>query len=98
VDENDAGEVLLIEHSDNGTWSLSGGAMDLGESIAEAAVREIFSVVFSARPLRGEPAPNTESSTVLWAAPADLELHRMHGSMRQRKSRYLERRSAPYIG
>lgn len=40
VVENDAGEILLIERSDNGNWSLPGGTMDLGESIAEAAVRE----------------------------------------------------------
>ncbi len=40
VVENDEGEILLIERSDNGNWSLPGGAMDIGESIAEAAVRE----------------------------------------------------------
>lgn len=40
VVENDEGKILLIERSDNGNWSLPGGAMDIGESIAEAAVRE----------------------------------------------------------
>jgi len=40
VVENEAGEILLIERSDNGNWSLPGGAMDLGESVADAAVRE----------------------------------------------------------
>ncbi|GAA0466404.1 putative MutT/NUDIX-like protein [Paractinoplanes deccanensis] len=34
------GEVLLIRRSDNGNWALPGGAMDLGESLPEAAVRE----------------------------------------------------------
>lgn len=38
---NDAGEVLLIRRTDNGNWSLPGGAMDLGESITESAAREV---------------------------------------------------------
>lgn len=37
---NDVGEVLLICRSDNGNWSLPGGAMDLGESLGQAAIRE----------------------------------------------------------
>ena len=37
---NDAGEILLICRTDNGNWSLPGGAMDLGESLGDAAVRE----------------------------------------------------------
>ena len=37
---NDAGELLLICRSDNGNWALPGGAVDLGESLAQAAVRE----------------------------------------------------------
>jgi 8-oxo-dGTP pyrophosphatase MutT (NUDIX family) len=37
---NDAGEILLIRRSDNGNWALPGGAIDLGESAAQAAVRE----------------------------------------------------------
>ena len=37
---NDAGEVLLIRRSDNGNWALPGGAVDLGESLTHAAVRE----------------------------------------------------------
>jgi ADP-ribose pyrophosphatase YjhB (NUDIX family) len=37
---NDAGEVLLIRRSDNENWALPGGAVDLGESLAQAAVRE----------------------------------------------------------
>ncbi|MET7338988.1 NUDIX domain-containing protein [Nonomuraea sp. NPDC005650] len=39
---NDAGEVLLIRRSDNGNWALPGGAIDLGESIPQAAIRETF--------------------------------------------------------
>jgi 8-oxo-dGTP pyrophosphatase MutT (NUDIX family) len=35
-----AGRVLLIQRSDNGDWALPGGAHDLGERIADTAVRE----------------------------------------------------------
>jgi ADP-ribose pyrophosphatase YjhB (NUDIX family) len=37
---NDAGEILLIRRADNDNWALPGGAMDLGESLPAAAVRE----------------------------------------------------------
>src|ERR1035438_4220901 len=37
---NDVGEILLIRRSDNDNWALPGGAVDIGESLAEAAVRE----------------------------------------------------------
>lgn len=37
---NDDGEILLIRRSDNDNWALPGGAMDLGESLPDAAVRE----------------------------------------------------------
>ena len=39
--QNDAGEVLLIQRSDNGRWALPGGGHDLGESIGDTAVREV---------------------------------------------------------
>jgi ADP-ribose pyrophosphatase YjhB (NUDIX family) len=37
---NEAGEILLIRRTDNDNWALPGGAMDLGESLPAAAVRE----------------------------------------------------------
>jgi ADP-ribose pyrophosphatase YjhB (NUDIX family) len=37
---NSAGEILLIRRSDNDNWALPGGAIDLGESARQAAVRE----------------------------------------------------------
>lgn len=37
---NDAGEILLIRRSDNDNWALPGGAIDLGESAAQAGIRE----------------------------------------------------------
>ncbi len=37
---NDEGDVLLIRRTDNENWALPGGAMDIGETVAEAGVRE----------------------------------------------------------
>jgi ADP-ribose pyrophosphatase YjhB (NUDIX family) len=41
VVSNDRGEILLIRRSDNDNWALPGGAIDLGESLMQAAVREV---------------------------------------------------------
>ena len=38
---NDQGELLLIERTDNGLWALPGGAQDIGESVVQAARREV---------------------------------------------------------
>ncbi|MBF8186262.1 NUDIX domain-containing protein [Nonomuraea sp. K274] len=37
---NEAGDLLMIRRADNGNWALPGGAIDLGESIPAAAIRE----------------------------------------------------------
>jgi 8-oxo-dGTP pyrophosphatase MutT (NUDIX family) len=37
---NEAGDVLMIRRSDNGNWAVPGGAIDLGESMVQAAIRE----------------------------------------------------------
>ena len=37
---NEAGELLLVHKTDNDLWALPGGGMDVGEYIADAAVRE----------------------------------------------------------
>jgi ADP-ribose pyrophosphatase YjhB (NUDIX family) len=37
---DDVGRVLLQRRTDNGMWALPGGAMNLGESVAECAMRE----------------------------------------------------------
>jgi ADP-ribose pyrophosphatase YjhB (NUDIX family) len=34
-------EVLLMQRSDNGHWGLPGGFVDVGESVADAARREV---------------------------------------------------------
>src|SRR5438128_9472893 len=35
------GKILLHRRSDNGTWALPGGAMEIGESIGETVKREV---------------------------------------------------------
>ena len=35
------GRLLMIHKIDNNYWALPGGGMDLGESIADAAIREV---------------------------------------------------------
>jgi ADP-ribose pyrophosphatase YjhB (NUDIX family) len=37
---NGSGEILMIRRTDNGNWAVPGGAIDVGESVAQAAVRE----------------------------------------------------------
>jgi glycerol-1-phosphatase len=36
-----AGRVLLQQRSDNGFWNLPGGGLELGESVAQACMREV---------------------------------------------------------
>lgn len=42
VVRDDAGRVLLIQRSDNHHWAFPAGAMEIGESIAECAAREVL--------------------------------------------------------
>ncbi len=47
------GNVLLIRRSDNELWSIPGGRMEIGESLSEAAVREVLEETgIHARPIR----------------------------------------------
>ena len=39
---NNDGKFLLTKRSDNGQWCLPGGAVESGESLAEACEREVF--------------------------------------------------------
>lgn len=39
---NGKGEVLLEKRADNGRWGLPGGHVDVGESVEQAAIREIL--------------------------------------------------------
>ena len=36
------GRILLTKRSDNGQWCLPGGALDPGETVSEACVREVL--------------------------------------------------------
>ena len=39
---NDNGEILLQKRADNGQWGLPSGYVDAGESVKQAAVREVL--------------------------------------------------------
>jgi 8-oxo-dGTP pyrophosphatase MutT (NUDIX family) len=38
--QDDEGRILMIHRTDNDKWALPGGAQDVGETIAQTAVRE----------------------------------------------------------
>ena len=61
-------------------------------------VRQEFSIVFTARPVRGELRSSSESSEPQWVSPAAIPRLQMHPSMRQRVQHYLDQRPAPYLG
>jgi 8-oxo-dGTP pyrophosphatase MutT (NUDIX family) len=100
------GRILLHRRSDNDRWSLPGGAMELGESIAACAVRrrgrrpgsngevrQEFSVCFAARVAGGEPRVSVESTEVAWFRPDELAGLTMVESMRPRVLDLLEGRT-----
>jgi ADP-ribose pyrophosphatase YjhB (NUDIX family) len=72
---NDAGEILLIRRSDNGNWALPGGAVDLGESLTQAAVRET----------REETGVDCEITGLsgIYTDPAHVLLYTSNGEARQ---------------
>lgn len=37
---DEAGKVLLLRRTDSGNWAMPGGALELGESLTQCAVRE----------------------------------------------------------
>jgi ADP-ribose pyrophosphatase YjhB (NUDIX family) len=39
---DDQGQILLVRRADNGRWAMPGGALEVGETPAEGAVREAF--------------------------------------------------------
>lgn len=39
---NEAGHLLMVHKTDNDLWALPGGGVDPGESVSEAAMREVL--------------------------------------------------------
>jgi 8-oxo-dGTP pyrophosphatase MutT (NUDIX family) len=132
VAREDDGSLLLIRRTDNGNWALPGGAVEMSESVTEAAVRETleetavrceitglsgiysdpghvihytsndevrreFSIVLTARPVAGQPAPSAEAREVRWVRPVDLGGYAMDQSMRKRIDDYLKGSGSPVI-
>ena len=82
---NDAGELLLIRRSDNENWALPGGAVDLGESLAQAAVRET----------KEESGIDCEITglTGIYTDPGHVMLYTSNGEVRQEFSIVLTARA-----
>jgi ADP-ribose pyrophosphatase YjhB (NUDIX family) len=72
---NDVGEILLVRRADNGNWALPGGAVELGESLAQAAVRET----------REESGVDCEITGIagIYTDPGHVILYTSNGEVRQ---------------
>ena len=81
---NEADEILLIRRSDNDNWALPGGAVDLGESLTQAAVRET----------REESGIGCEITGVsgIYTDPRHVMLYTSNGEVRQEFSIVLSAR------
>lgn len=82
---NDAGEILMIRRTDNDNWAVPGGAIDLGESVAQAAVRET----------REESGIECEITGIvgIYSDPKHVILYTSNGEVRQEFSIVLTARS-----
>ena len=82
---NEAGELLLVRRSDSDNWALPGGAVDLGESLAQAAVRET----------KEESGIDCEITglTGIYYDPAHVLLYTSNGEVRQEFSIVLTARA-----
>jgi ADP-ribose pyrophosphatase YjhB (NUDIX family) len=82
---DDAGRILLIRRSDNDNWALPGGAMDIGESLGGAAVRET----------REETGIECEVTGLsgIYTDPAHVILYTSNGEVRQEFSIVLTARA-----
>jgi hypothetical protein len=63
--------------------------------ISNGEVRQELSIVLTARPVSGTPAPSDESSEVRWATATDLPGYTLDRSMRIRINDYL--RGDPHL-
>jgi hypothetical protein len=97
---NEAGVLLLIRRTDNGVTGIVGIYSDPRHVIlytSDGEVRQEFSIVLSARFLRGRPTPSSESSEVRWVPRPALPRHAMDGSMRIRIGDVLESGKNPVV-
>ena len=89
---DDRGRVLLEHRSDNGWWGLPGGAVEVGESVSEAVLREVeeeTGLIVTIRRLVGiysDPANYTitqysDGNIVQWIT-SSFECERSHGELR----------------
>jgi ADP-ribose pyrophosphatase YjhB (NUDIX family) len=82
---NQDGEILLIRRSDNDNWAMPGGAVELGESLTQAAVRET----------REETGIDCEVTGLsgIYTNPAHVTLYTSNGEVRQEFSIVLTARA-----
>jgi hypothetical protein len=64
---------------------------DIGE------VRQEFSIVLTARALRGQPTPSSVSSEVRWVPVSEVPRYTMDWSMRIRMSDFLTPNESPVV-
>lgn len=72
---DEGGRILLICRTDNGNWALPGGAVDLGESVPQAAIRET----------REETGVDCEITGLcgIYSDPGHVLLYTSNGEVRQ---------------
>lgn len=63
----------------------------------DGEVRQEFSICFLAHPIGGRLAPSSESKTVQWVEPDQLDQLNIHESVRLRIEHGLQRRREPYL-
>jgi 8-oxo-dGTP pyrophosphatase MutT (NUDIX family) len=72
---DDEGRILLICRTDNGNWALPGGAVDLGESVPRAGVRETLEETGVGCEITG--------LTGIYSDPGHVLLYTSNGEVRQ---------------
>ena len=94
---DDRNRILLQRRTDSGNWALPGGAMDIGETFAESAVREVKEETgFDVRHLPrmrhhgGSLHVSSESTAVEFFTFEEAAGLQMHESIRKRVRDYLD--------
>ena len=82
---NNEDSILMIQRSDNGNWAVPGGTIDLGESLAQAAVRETLE----------ESGIECEITGIvgIYSDPRHVILYKSNGEVRQEFSIVLTARA-----